>query len=141
MDRKQAVLEQVLEDQKVNHKYLVNDTKLEVTNQIQESQSIMDAKLSKNRLETDKNRQECLSQIESIQNQIDEDKLAASNNLIKLQTALHSQIKEQKVHTELLAKEQLTSMAEVNNRMNDHREFAVTRMEKISSHLDGKIEL
>ena len=85
MERKQVVLEQVLDDQKVNHQYLVNDTKLEVTNKIQESQSIMDAKLSKTRLETDKHKQECLSQMEVIQNQIDEDKLAAANSLLKLQ--------------------------------------------------------
>lgn len=99
LERKQVVIEQVLEDQKVNHQYLVNDTKLEVTNKIQESQSIMDAKLSKNRLETDKNKQECLSQMENIQTRIDEDKLASANNMIKLQTALHAQIKEQSHHS------------------------------------------
>ena len=54
MERKQVVYEQLLEDQKLNHQYLVKDTKLEVTSQIEECQSNLDSKMVKLKCETEK---------------------------------------------------------------------------------------
>ena len=139
MERKQVVFEQILEDQKINHQYLVKDTKLEVTNQLQECQSIMDAKLSKHKIETDKVKQECFSSLECLQCRVDEDKLETSNNLIKVQSALHAQLKEQKVHTELIANEQMTSMADMQNRIDDYKKFTNNHLDKIKSSLEAKL--